>query len=833
MALLRGTLMEQATARAPRSAPVAFEDGLGERRYTVGAANEPLEVLTLRDELTSVSSFEFALRERVSRLASFQHECYGRVHGVERLDQGQSGLAVVSDHVSGVRLSEILAVAEKHLLPLEINAAIYLIRQLVPAIAALHQAMPDACHGAIAPERMVITPDGRLVVVEHVLGSALEQLRFSHERYWKELRIPLPRTVGLPRFDRRGDITQVGAVALALILGRPLGDDEFPARIGEIAGAAWALTATGGIEPLPAAVRMWLSRTLQLDPRSSFASAVEANAELTNVLAANDDAASAEALDSFLKQYYACVAADAVPIEPIVMPRVSTVPAISAASSLVTPQSSSPAAAASTVLPPPPVAKPRPAIVEPALPAIAPLATAPPPSVSAVPAAPPAVTPTVAIPIAVSPLAAAVAGGAPVAVTASTVASSVVPPAPPARPKVQAPPLAPKPASVATPAPLKPHAVPAQTPPVVMKVEAVHKQPDSVPDVSHPVMPKTLESFPKRKDSEHGGASESAAKAPSSKRRLIAIAAGALIVLASGGTLATRFFMAPSAAAATAGTLAVNTNPSGIAVVIDGQLRGATPVNLTLAAGQHTLELVTDEGRRSIPISIAAGGQVSQFIELPKAAAVSGQLQVRTEPSGARVTVDGRPVGRAPLTVDGLTPGPHTVVLENDLGSITENVKIEAGTTASLVVPLTGPQGVPVSGWIAVNAPVDVQIFEGQRLLGSSRSDRIMVSVGRHELDVMNESLGYRATRVVQVAPGQVSAVKLDWPKGSMALNALPWAEVWIDGERVGETPIGNVSVPIGQHEVVFRHPELGEKAATATVSLNGPARLSVDLRKK
>ena len=52
-----------------------------------------------------------------------------------------------------------------------------------------------------------------------------------------------------------------------------------------------------------------------------------------------------------------------------------------------------------------------------------------------------------------------------------------------------------------------------------------------------------------------------------------------------------------------------------------------------------------------------------------------------------------------------------------------------------------------------------------------------------------------------------------------MAVNALPWAEVSIDGERVGETPIGSVQVPIGTHEVVFRHPDLGERRTTATVT--------------
>jgi hypothetical protein len=75
------------------------------------------------------------------------------------------------------------------------------------------------------------------------------------------------------------------------------------------------------------------------------------------------------------------------------------------------------------------------------------------------------------------------------------------------------------------------------------------------------------------------------------------------------------------------------------------------------------------------------------------------------------------------------------VTVENDLGPVTQRVTIDAGTTASLVVPMTAPKNAPVSGWIAVNAPVDVQLFENQRLLGSSQTDRIMVPVGRHELE--------------------------------------------------------------------------------------------------
>jgi hypothetical protein len=108
-----------------------------------------------------------------------------------------------------------------------------------------------------------------------------------------------------------------------------------------------------------------------------------------------------------------------------------------------------------------------------------------------------------------------------------------------------------------------------------------------------------------------------------------------------------------------------------------------------------------------------------------------------------------------------------------------------------------------------------------------------MMSVGNHNLQLSNDALGFKVARTVEVTPGRVTAVRVDVPKGSVALNASPWAEVWVNGERVGETPIGNVTLPIGDHDVLFRHPELGEQRHTVTVTMTGPARLSVDMRKR
>ena len=326
---------------------------------------------------------------------------------------------------------------------------------------------------------------------------------------------------------------------------------------------------------------------------------------------------------------------------------------------------------------------------------------------------------------------------------------------------------------------------------------------------------------------------QSVAAATPLSRVKLAAAAALLIGVTSAITLGALRYMAAPVAADGMGTLLVQTNPSGASVDIDGQPRGMTPLSIDLSPGRHTLKLANEGNVRSMPITIMAGGQVSQLIELPRAASLLGELQVRTDPAGAQVTVDGHLYGRSPVTVEGLAPGAHAVLLENELGSVTQDVKIEAGTTASLVVPMGAPKNAPVSGWISVNAPTQLQIFEEGRLLGSSESDRIMVSVGRHELLLVNEAIGYSQAQVVNVTPGRLTPIKPRWPNGAMSFNAIPWAEVWIDGQQVGETPLANVSVAIGTHDVLFRHPELGEKHVRSVVTPAAPAKVSVDMRQK
>ncbi|HEX5475082.1 MAG TPA: PEGA domain-containing protein [Vicinamibacterales bacterium] len=884
-----------------------FSDGLGDRVVAAdGATGDLLQILRLRGTLLSVPSFEFALRERTARLANFRHAYYARVR---RIDRYPGGLAVVSDHTEGTRLSDILRVAEERRLQLDINASLYLLRQLVPAVALLHENARDVAHGLIAPERLMVTPHARLVIGEHVLGSAVEQLQYSRDRLWQELRVALPPSAGAPRFDHRADVTGVGLVALALIIGRPLRADDYPQRIPLLLNDARARSSMGEEEPLPVSLRTWLARAMQLDVRRAFTSATEAMTAFEELLAEDTGlVASPVALEAFLSRYIGALLdpapvpvappSPAVVYAPAAMPMMTSGPAASPAPASALPVSVRQATASPTLTPP--AGTPRPAPT-PASGTSRP-ATTPPSGILRSQMTPPAGTPRPSTPPAGTPRPPLVPqAGVPHTLTPP--AGTPRPPAVPGRDPRQAPPSSPRPElTPAAGTPRVPTPPPAAAPPSPPPVRATPPVPSPVFAAAPPTVPQGLTpaaGTPRRLDLPTGltppmgtprpvvsptaqtpataaptaqpdapragfpatgahditeligslegtaardrdrdqlftadeRAPEPASKSarPRATRRLrVAAVVAALVFLGGAGVFAARMYYRP--APPSPGTLSVQTNPPGVQVFVDGVMKGQTPAHVSVTAGAHILELRGRGVPRVIPITVTPGAEVSQYLELPQTPTL-GSLLVQSDPEGARVSIDGADRGVAPLSVADLTPGEHEVVLAGDGGTVRQKVVIQAGVTASVLAPMATVAAGPVSGWVSVKAPVTIEIREGGRLLGTSDTDRLMMASGRHQLDLVNETLGYHSSRAVVVPAGKVARLDLTLPQGVMNINATPWAEVWIDGKRVGETPIGNLAVPIGPHEVVFKHPQLGEKHEAVSVTLNAPVRLSVDMK--
>lgn len=176
-----------------------------------------------------------------------------------------------------------------------------------------------------------------------------------------------------------------------------------------------------------------------------------------------------------------------------------------------------------------------------------------------------------------------------------------------------------------------------------------------------------------------------------------------------------------------------------------------------------------------------------------------------------------------------VAPATTTTSLEVTSGPSGTGVVAEAGGRETR--PVTSAAEAPaVRGSLRVRAPIDLQVLIGDRVIGSTARS-ISMPAGRHTLQLVNERVGFRSTQRVAIEGGRGATLDVVVPGGRVNVNATPWATVWIGGRRLGDTPLANLELPAGEHEFVFRHPELGERRRVAVVSPGGTTRVAVDLR--
>jgi len=147
---------------------------------------------------------------------------------------------------------------------------------------------------------------------------------------------------------------------------------------------------------------------------------------------------------------------------------------------------------------------------------------------------------------------------------------------------------------------------------------------------------------------------------------------------------------------------------------------------------------------------------------------------------------------------------------------------------AKAAAPAAG-SGQRVGGMTFVS-PLELQVFEGGKRIGVSGGP-IAATEGTHTVDLVNDQLGFRVQQTITIKPGELTSRSIPVPNGRLSINAVPWAEVWIDGSAAGQTPLANLVIPIGEHQITFRHPQLGEQRQTAVVKSDGVTRLSARMQ--
>jgi hypothetical protein len=202
-------------------------------------------------------------------------------------------------------------------------------------------------------------------------------------------------------------------------------------------------------------------------------------------------------------------------------------------------------------------------------------------------------------------------------------------------------------------------------------------------------------------------------------------------------------------------------------------------------------------------------------------AARTGQLIARSDPPGAKVLVDGTERGVTPLTLDDVTIGPHTVVVQSDKGSVRRTVTVASDRAAVVSESI-------FAGWLNVYAPFELQITEGPRVIRLDETGRVLLPPGPHDLRLENRDLGYQETRRVEVQPGETTSLSIVVSPSTLTVTASAPAVVSIDGQQVGETPLTNHPIALGTRDILVKSADGMERRFTRKVTV-APVQIDVD----
>ena len=164
------------------------------------------------------------------------------------------------------------------------------------------------------------------------------------------------------------------------------------------------------------------------------------------------------------------------------------------------------------------------------------------------------------------------------------------------------------------------------------------------------------------------------------------------------------------------GEFSFSTQPAGAEVLVDGQLLGTTPYRAEILQGEHevTLKLAGHKAWQDT-LEVAAG----QTAELPTVALerADGLVFIRSQPSGANVTINGQFRGQTPVEV-ALPPGrSHEISLfKSGFDATSRTIETRPDEEQDITVPL-----IPITSVVSIIAePAGAQLYVDGELKGDA-----------------------------------------------------------------------------------------------------------------
>ena len=103
------------------------------------------------------------------------------------------------------------------------------------------------------------------------------------------------------------------------------------------------------------------------------------------------------------------------------------------------------------------------------------------------------------------------------------------------------------------------------------------------------------------------------------------------------------------------------------------------------------------------------------------------------------------------------------------------------------------------------------KIFLGKMPIGEGSVRGYRLRAGVYTVKAVARP-GSAKTLRVRVRSGRTTSKRITFGKGKLRVVAMPWANLWVDGQKKGQTPIPAIELLEGAHKVRLHNPQLGQE---------------------
>jgi PKD repeat protein len=312
------------------------------------------------------------------------------------------------------------------------------------------------------------------------------------------------------------------------------------------------------------------------------------------------------------------------------------------------------------------------------------------------------------------------------------------------------------------------------------------------------------------------------------------------------------------------GKISLSSSPAGATAYLDGASKGTTPLTIpSVTPGTHTVDLtLTGYQDYQTTVTVVAG-QIATLSATLTPIPTTGGLSITSTPSGATILVDGVKTGVTPMGVE-LLPGSHVVKLQKaGYAEYTGTFTVVAGKMAPVTVQLVAlPQTTTMivtttaqqttatgAGTLTIQSiPTNAAIRLDGIDQGTTPKSVPNLKAGAHTVTlsypgyndwtgtvtiVTGATMPITITLIAKsgTSSGTLPATIAPSGTGTLAIRSAPdGANVYLDGERLGVTPLILSTVTPGTHRVLLTHSGYADYEETVQVSIGAESEVAAEM---